>query len=211
MNRLPTLLMVAATLLLSATGNGQPNPTAKQLPTFKKPDYKTTRDLNSTKKTVDFDKWVKETTTDILKARPGAFTSNPSADTEVVRSVFSTLKTNWAARNLSDERVLNAVFTAWMDLAVKGFDRTGKEADYTEADLLSAAMNRHEIKIETLPPGASVMIDGYEVGESNNYFFAEKGRWNLELRKNGYMTFKETIDITSSEPSSFVRTLQRAK
>ena len=210
--RLYVFFVINILLFVSADVCGQISADSlKYIPQFRLPDHVTGRDITD-KAELDIDKWVDETSDDIKKVRPGSFSPNPSADRAVVRSVYKSVKTKRAGLGFSNESILKAVFTAWIELAVKTFDKSGKEADYAEEDLLDKAMVMSELNIKTIPEGAEIVIDKYKgYGASNAYVWVGQGKHILEIVKEGFKPYKETITIDSPRPLPYVITLLRLK
>lgn len=212
MKRLYFFLAVSSICWVTADSYAQTNAdTPKIVPKFKKPTYKVDRDING-KATIDLDKWVDETSADIMRVRPGSFTSNPDADRAVVRSVFAASKEKMSQLGYTDESVLNALQAAWIELSIKEYDKQKQEANYTDQDILNMTLNMSELNIVTTPDGATIKIDNYEgLGESNTNIWVREGRHILEVRKNGYIPIKEAIDIKPLKSYPLTKTLQRIK
>ena len=194
LNRLFILAAISTIMFLSTTVYGQ-SLSVKNEPVFRKPGYKVAdRDV---KAGVDIDTWVDQTAKDMKQVRPGAFTANPAADRAVVRSVFQSLKTR--RESLSDEDILQVVFASWIELAIKGYDAQGKEVNYTEEDMLKVATSMSQLNVQTEPDGATIQVDDYEkTKKSNTNFWITEGKHMLLLRKPGYISQTENIEVNYS-------------
>jgi hypothetical protein len=198
------ILVAMAVLFLSAprAGFAQNNAEViKSIPAFRTPETVTGRGESD----FDIDTWVEQTSGDIAKVRPGAFTSNPDADRYVVRLVYKSLKDKMSKLGFNSEASLKALHAAWIDLTIKGFDKTNREGDYTEADLESESMKMGEFNVKTVPHGAKIRIDRYDgLGKTNIDLWVAGGDHDVEFLMDGYVPVKKKINIKSLQTNSLL-------
>lgn len=58
------------------------------------------------------------------------------------------------------------------------------------------------VTISSEPPGGTVLVDGNEVGQTPLQFELRSGRHEVEVRKDGFKTFRETLDV---EPATAIQ------
>lgn len=194
--RIPFIVFVYISAFRLVDAYGQTgSDSIRYLPEFRTPRIISSRDVAGESE-IDIDNWVEETGKDISRVRPGSFSPNPSADRQVVRSVYNQLKAKRAPLGFSQQSILKSLFTAWVTFAVKGFDQYGKEIDYTVEELLDKALRTCELSIHTAPEGATIIIDNYKgYSVTNTSVMVDEGKHNVVISKSGYADHKQSIDV----------------
>lgn len=63
--------------------------------------------------------------------------------------------------------------------------------------------------VRTVPPGATVLVDGKEIGQSDRLFPAPAGTRRVVILLDGYQPVSQDVDITSDQITRLVLALQR--
>lgn len=209
MKRLFLIAIFSSLLIIPLPGYSQRNyDDVKSLPAFRMPEIVTGRGESD----FDIDKWVEQTSGDIANVRPGAFTANPDADRYVVRLVYKSLKDKMSKLGFNSEAALKALHSAWIDLTIKGFDKTNKEEDYTETDLEDESMRMGELNVRTVPAGAEVRIDRYKgLGKTNIDMWVASGDHDVEFILDGYAPVTKKIQIKALQTNNLTVNLTAKK
>ena len=195
-----TVMIVASTLFIVGISNCYAQIKIRMLPAYKTPSYITKKGAT---KVIDIDAWVEQISKEINVIRPGAFTANPAQDKIVFRAAFGSLKKEMKSDGQDEEKVLKALFTAWVDIAVKGYDETHKEVEFSEQNLIEKASNLGIVQIFTQPIGARIILDNkYEESTpTDTYLWLAFGKHQITLVKEGYVSIKKTIEILPNPPT----------
>ena len=188
---------------IAQAGNGN----ARLLPVFREP--RNAVDKENTESALNLKQWVNETYTDFLRVRPASVSLAENTLKATVMAALEQTITQMTDLGFSKQQATHAVFSGWVELSINRYDKSGKMAQFTAAELVNYVAGTAEVTIVTQPDEAMILIDdrpGY--GLTRYIVWLSEGKHRLLFTKKGYKPLDVMVEVEARKTYTINRKMQ---